>query len=88
LNTLDLGNPPPNHRYKVSVDPQETTGERAVRLTKDLVIFLLAATFVGSIFYLAFATVESPIATAEEKKWAMSILSAGAAGMVGYLVRK
>jgi hypothetical protein len=25
LNTLDLGNPPPNHRYKVSVDPRIET---------------------------------------------------------------
>ncbi len=88
MNTLDLGNPPPNHRYKVSVDPEETRGERGVRLTKDLTIFMLAVAFVGAIFYLAFNTVVSTTAPAEEKKWAMSILSAGAAGMVGYLVRR
>jgi hypothetical protein len=43
---------------------------------------------VGAIFYLAFSTVTGTTATVEEKKWAMSILSAGAAGMVGYLVRR
>jgi hypothetical protein len=38
---------------------------------------------VSAIYYLAFVTATSPTATPEEKKWAMSVLSAGAAGLVG-----
>jgi NADPH:quinone reductase-like Zn-dependent oxidoreductase len=49
---------------------------------------VLAAVFVSAIYWLAFVTATSATATPEEKKWAMSVLSAGAAGLVGYLVRK
>jgi hypothetical protein len=88
VSTIDLNNPPPGHRYRVLVDKEETVAERAVRLTKDLGVFLVAVVFVGGIYWLAYATVISATAETEEKKWAMSVLSAGAAGLVGYLVRK
>jgi hypothetical protein len=39
-------------------------------------------------YWLAFSTATSPTAQLDEKKWALSGLSAGAAGLVGYLVRK
>ncbi len=88
MSTIDLNNPPPNHRYRVSVDREETRAERNVRLIRELGVFLFAAVFVGGIYWLAFNTVTNQSASPEEKKWAMSVLSAGAAGLVGYLVRK
>jgi hypothetical protein len=88
VSSVDLNNLPPNHRFRVSVEREETSEERYVRLTKDLGIFVLAAVFVSAIYWLAFVTATSATATPEEKKWAMSVLSAGAAGLVGYLVRK
>ena len=88
MSSIDLNNVPPNHRYSVSLEREETEAERNVRLAKDLGVFLLAAVFVSAIYWLAFVTVTSETATPEEKKWAMSVLSAGAAGLVGYLVRK
>jgi hypothetical protein len=88
VSTIDLNNPPPNHRFSVSVDREETRAERNVRLIKELGVFLFAAVFVGGIYWLAFNTVTSQSASPDEKKWAMSVLSAGAAGLVGYLVRK
>jgi hypothetical protein len=39
------------------------------------------------IAWLCYSTLNSPSATSDEKKWAMSVLSA-AAGFIGYLVRK
>ncbi len=48
----------------------------------------LAAVFVCVIYWLAFNTAINPAAQVDEKKWALSVLSAGAAGLVGYLVRK
>jgi hypothetical protein len=51
-------------------------------------LFVFALSSVGAVYWLCYNTVTSPTAGAEEKKWAMSILSAGAAGLVGYLVRK
>jgi hypothetical protein len=88
VSTIDLDNPPPNHNYRVSVNPEETRGERCVRLAKEVGVLLFAAVFVGSIFLVAINTVTSPSAGADEKKWAMSVLSAGAGGFVGYMVRK
>ncbi len=88
MNTLDLNSPPPNHNYKVSVERDETTGERRVRLFKEMVLFVVAIGFVVLIAVLCFSTLSSTHATAEEKKWAMSVLSAATGGIIGYLIRK
>lgn len=87
MSTIDLNTPPPNHTFSVSVEREETTGERRVRLFKDATLFLVAIGFVMLIAWLCFSTLSSPSATAEEKKWAMSVLSAAAGGIIGYLVR-
>ena len=88
MSTIDLNTPPPNHKFSVSVEREETAGERHVRLFKDVALFLLAISFVILIGWLCYSTLISLSASAEEKKWAMSILSASAGGMIGYLVRK
>jgi hypothetical protein len=88
VSIIDLNNPLADYRYKVSVERDETPAERAVRLAKDLVVFLLAVLSVGAIYWLCFNSVTSSTSSGEEKKWAMSILSGGAGGLVGYLVRK
>ena len=88
MSVIDLNNPLANYRYKVSVERDKTPAERTVRLAKDMMVFLLAVLFVGAIYWLCFNSVTSPASSGEEKKWAMSILSGGAGGLVGYLVRK
>ena len=88
MNTIDLDSPPPNHRYSIAVEREETTGERAVRLFKDVVLFAAALGFVILVAWLCVSTLTSSAASAEEKKWAMSVLSAATGGLVGYLVRK
>jgi hypothetical protein len=88
VSTIDLNTPPPNHKFSVSVEREETTGERRVRLFKDVALFLVALAFVVLIVWLCYSTLSSPNAAAEEKKWAMSVLSAAAGGIIGYLVRK
>jgi hypothetical protein len=45
VSTIDLNTPPPNHKYRVSVEREETEGERNVRLFKDVAIFLVAIAF-------------------------------------------
>ncbi len=88
MSQIDLNNPPPNHTYKVSFEREETDGERRVRLFKDLALFLVALLFVLLIAWLSYNTLSSSTATPDEKKWAMSIISATAGGLVGYLIRK
>jgi hypothetical protein len=92
VSEIDLNNPPSDYRYSLSVNKEEAKAERNVRLAKDFIkemgVFFLAIGFVVCVAWLAFSTVTSQTASAEEKKWAMSVLSMGAAGLVGYLVRK
>ncbi|MEB0138312.1 MULTISPECIES: hypothetical protein [unclassified Undibacterium] len=82
-NSIDLNSPPPNHNYSIKVDPKETNGERTVRLFKDVALFLVAICFVILLAFLCYSTLTSSTTTAEEKKWAMSILSGAAGGIIG-----
>ncbi len=88
MSTIDLDKPPPNHEFNVTVEREETKAERAVRLGKDVALFVTALAFVGIIAWLCIDTLRSGSTNDEEKKWAMSILSAGAGAIVGYLVKK
>ena len=88
MNTIDLDRPPSGHRLDVKISPDEAAGERQVRLFKDVPLFLMAAGFVILIIVFCFLTVTSVAASVDEKKWAMLVLSAAAAGLIGYLIRK
>ncbi|WP_020564060.1 hypothetical protein [Methylosarcina fibrata] len=88
MSRIDLNRPPPNHTFTVSIDREETDAERNVRLFKEVALFVAALGFVVLIAYLCYSTVISATAGAEEKKWAMSVLSAATGGIIGYLVRK
>jgi flagellar biogenesis protein FliO len=88
VSNIDLNQPPPNHTFSVSVEREESASERSVRLFKDVTLFLVAIGFVLLIAWLAYRTLSSSAASSDEKKWAMSVISAAAGGIVGYLVRK
>jgi hypothetical protein len=88
VSIIDLNNPPPNHHYRLWVVREETPAERNVRLAKEVIVCALAAVFVSGVYWLAYKTASNAAASPEEKKWAMSVLPAGGAGLVGYLVRK
>lgn len=88
MSTIDLNAPPPNHKVNVTVEREETTGERRVRLGKDVALFVLAVVFVGLIVSLCYSTLQDDAASADAKRWAMSVLSAATGGIVGFLVRR
>ena len=88
MNTLDLNAPPPGQNLKVTIEPEEHPWDRGVRLAKDVPLFLTAPGLVGIIVWLAVATLQGAEATEEEKKWAMSILTAAAGGIIGYLLKR
>jgi membrane associated rhomboid family serine protease len=88
MSTVDFSNLPPEHRYSVNVTPAESDADRYVRLAKDFLLFLAAIAFVGLIVWICYSTLVSPVVSAEEKKWAMSVLSGAVGGVIGYLVRK
>lgn len=88
MSTIDLNSPPPNHKFNVSVEREETEAERRVRLFKDVALFVVALLFVSVVVWLCFSTLTNAAASPDEKKWAMSVLSAATGGIIGYLVRK
>ena len=88
MSNIDLNAPPPGHKFSVSVDKEETSAERGVRLFKEVGVFVTALVFVGMVAVLCYRTLNSATASPDEKKWAMSVLSAAAGGIIGYLVKK
>lgn len=87
-NTIDLNTPPANHDLRVSVERAESLAERNVRLFKEVMLFLAALAFVAILLWLCVDALTAPGTDPESKKWAMSILSGIAGGLVGYLVRR
>lgn len=86
---LDLSQPTPGHQYEVSITPTESDGDRRARITKDLVVFFLAVAVCSLILgYAFYVTAMDDDASEPTKRWAMSILTAGAGGLLGYLVKK
>jgi hypothetical protein len=67
VSTLDLNSPPPGHKYSVAIDPEETPWERALRLFKDVALFLFAIAVVATILLVCYHTVTSTTAAADEK---------------------
>jgi uncharacterized membrane protein len=60
--------------------------DRFVRLAKEIVLVGLAAGFVILIGWICVQALFSTHSTAEEKKWAMSTITAISGGLVGYLI--
>jgi hypothetical protein len=89
MDRIDLNNPPANHRVDLSLSPEETPGERQLRLWKDGTVFYTAwLACVLIVGYAAWTAVGAPDIDADTKRWAMSIVSAAAGGLLGFLVRK
>lgn len=86
-NKYDLNNVPDGHQ--ISLEPIEHPHERGVRLTKDLLLFVVALAAVCVFGWICVdSLLFSPNSSPDEKKWAMSVLSAMISGLVGYLMRK
>lgn len=88
MSQIDLNNPPEGHKYSVTIDRDESIAERNLRLARGGIVFLLAVVFVVLIVWVCFSTLTSSNALAEEKKWAMSVLSAATGGIIGYLLKR
>lgn len=88
MNQLDLNNPPRDHNLNVSIEPGETKAELFVRLFKDVLLFLTTIGFVVLVVWICFDALRGADKSADEKRWAMSVLTAITGGLVGYLVRK
>jgi len=88
VSVIDLNSLSSDHNFSIKVERIETMGERGVRLFKDIILFLTAICFVGLIAWLCFHALLSDGTSPDEKKWAMSVLSAAAGGIIGYLIRK
>lgn len=89
MSTIDLNQPPAGHKFDVSIEKEESAGEIKVRLFKEVTLFVVALMMLGAIVaYCFYITAFSAVSTADEKKWAMTVLGAAGGGLLGYLVKK
>jgi len=70
------------------LEPEEKNEELCVRLLKEFVLVIVAASFVILLGWICYETLTSVSATADEKKWAMSSITAITGGLTGYLLRR
>lgn len=66
MSTIDLDKPPPNHKYNVSIEREETSAEHGIRLFKDVALFVVAIGFIVLIVWFCYTTLSANTATAEE----------------------
>lgn len=88
-NKLDLNEPADGHKMDVKITPIESVGERRIRMIKDIVVFSLAVIACTAIvFYASYTAAFDVTASEGTKRWAMSIVSAAAGGLLGFLLKK
>lgn len=88
MSSIDLNSPPPGHEFSVSVERVETDGERYFACLSDVVLFVMALVFLSLIVWLCFHTLDSAESSPDAKRWAQSVLSTTAGGLIGYLIKK
>jgi hypothetical protein len=86
LSLIDLNNLPPD--VQATIGRKETDGERRVRLVKDLIVFTLAIILLIIVVAYSLDVLLAATTTASDKRWAQSIISAIAGGVIGYLLRR
>jgi hypothetical protein len=87
INWVDFS-APPNHTFQVNMAREGYPSDRRVRQFKDVVLFIFCLILAGIIAWLCGRALLSTTANPEQQKWAMSIMSGMAGGIVGYLVRR
>jgi uncharacterized membrane protein len=73
---------------QATIGRKETDGERRVRLVKDVIVFGLAIILLVIVVGYSLDVLLAATATAADKRWAQSIISAIAGGVIGYLLRR
>ena len=88
-HVINLGPAPAEGRaVTVKIEPAEKAWDGRVRLVKDFIFFLFSIGVALVFLWICYQTLMSPAASPEEKKWAMSGLTALAGGLVGYWAKK
>jgi hypothetical protein len=86
--SFDLNNPPPNHSVKIGLQRDETPKEATFRLWRETILFIFAILSASAIIAFCLFVLVTNTSTADDKKWAMGVLSSIVAGTVGYLLKK
>jgi len=86
LSNLDLTNLPPD--LQATLSKKETEGERWVRLTKDLAVFIFALLVLFAAFVWSGWVMVQPAAPADDKHTAQTIIIALVSGLLGYLIKR
>lgn len=74
--------------YELTVKPSEDPADAAHRRRKDLALFMFALLGAGAIGAYCLWVLIEPSTSADDKKWAQSVLTAIITGLIGYLTGK
>lgn len=88
MTGIDPSNPPAGHKVSVKVEREESDEERAHRLRKDFILFIVAVGFFVIASVLCVVGILIPQLDADLKKTAAHGLYLLGGGVVGYLVRR
>jgi hypothetical protein len=88
VSSIDFDKVPTGHEVSVKVEKSEAAGDAWVRRLRELVLMTCAVFGAGTFLWICFQTITNPSSSADDKKWATSIITAVVGGLVGALVKK
>lgn len=88
MSVVDLDKVPTGHEVSVTIEKSESDGDARLRRTRELVLMVCAVVGAGTFLFICYQTVTNPASSADDKKWATSIITAVVGGLVGALVKK
>lgn len=88
MSALDFDKVPDGHELTVKVEKSESEGDARLRRTREIVLMLCAVAGAGVFLWICYQTVTNPLSSADDKKWATSIITAVVGALVGALVKK
>lgn len=77
-----------DHEVSVKLEKSESAGDAAVRRIKELALAACAIIATGVFLWICYQTVTSTTASADEKRWAQSIITAAIGALIAAVVKK
>lgn len=85
---LDLGSIPETHDLNVTISSRPDPADARVERGKDIALFVVTLVLVSALASYCLYVVILEVGSADQIKWAQSLLAAVAGGLLGYLLPK
>lgn len=88
MSALDFDKVPDGHELTLKVEKSEEAADAFVRRLREIVLMICAVGGAAIFLWICFQVVTDPKSSADDKKWATSIITAVVGGLVGALVKR